>query len=203
MLIIGFMTCSIISFSIWSCRHFHYVVLIRQWCPHGRLVPSYSTVTWLCRPVSDNQVSFFLTSVSLAVSLWANKIGKALAGVSSQAYPNIMPWPPAPIASMLSSIICFFQRSLTPRAISGDCSPMMSTRRMYHVKTIACRIYIFNSLSDNFGYINITLGSYFSYDHDYSGNCRFAGNRALESCSIMASRIASEILSHILSDALL
>ena len=47
------------------------------------------------------------------MSLWASEIGRGISsGVSLQAYPNIMPWSPAPPVS-------------TPMAISPDCLLML------------------------------------------------------------------------------
>ena len=61
-------------------------------------------------------------------------------GVSSQAKPTIMPWSPAPMASIWSSVIwpvLCSSASSTPRAMSADCSlsetitPQVSASKPY------------------------------------------------------------------------
>ena len=67
-------------------------------------------VTWdLPSGRKYGSTSVFRTSESLRVSLWASMMVMGMSsGVSSQAYPNIRPWSPAPPVS-------------TPMAMSGDC----------------------------------------------------------------------------------
>ena len=79
---------------------------------------SYSIVTWLLPSGPRYGISsIFLTSASLSVSLCASWIGRGISsGVSSQAYPNIIPWSPAP-CSWNSPV-----PSVTPWLMSGDCS---------------------------------------------------------------------------------
>ena len=91
------------------------------------LFPSYSTVTWVFPSgLKYSKVPFFLTSVNLLDSLWANDIGRGInSSVSLQAKPNIIPWSPAPIFSISSSVtspFLFSKASSTPIAISPDCS---------------------------------------------------------------------------------
>ena len=88
---------------------------------------SYSTVTWVFPSgLKYFNVPSFLTSVSFLASLCASEIGYGISsGVSSEAYPNIIPWSPAPIAAISSSdiLFSFASRALsTPSAISADCS---------------------------------------------------------------------------------
>ena len=68
------------------------------------------------------------TLVSCSASLWARAIGYGMySSVSLVAKPNIIPWSPAPMASISSSdMVCSLASSAlsTPRAISADCSSM-------------------------------------------------------------------------------
>ena len=81
---------------------------------------SYRTLTWVLpsgRRKSIPSICFFRTSARRRASLWASWIGLGISSLdSSQAYPNIIPWSPAPCSSTLP-------RS-TPRAMSGDCCSM-------------------------------------------------------------------------------
>src|SRR3990170_5601001 len=76
----------------------------------------YSTVT--CDLQSGrkyDRIPFFLQSANLLTSLCASIIGIGINSfVSFVAYPNIIPWSPAPCSCV--------SVSLTPMAISGDCS---------------------------------------------------------------------------------
>ncbi len=122
-----FITLCIISLSILSC-------LTSSLCWVDITIASilaglpslYSIVTWLLPSGRRYEsVPFFLTSESLFVSLCAREIGIGISsGVSLHAKPNIIPWSPAPVASISSSISPFLcsSASSTPIAISGDCS---------------------------------------------------------------------------------
>jgi hypothetical protein len=56
--------------------------------------------------------------------LCASQIGIGMrSSVSSHAYPNIIPWSPAPTSSYVSPVPVFCSIALsTPIAMSGDCS---------------------------------------------------------------------------------
>ena len=84
----------------------------------------YSTVTCVFPSgLKYGRVPSLRTFVSWRASLCAMLIGYGIySSVSLEAYPNIIPWSPAPIASISSSPI-FASRALsTPIAMSVDCS---------------------------------------------------------------------------------
>src|SRR6266508_6069354 len=90
------------------------------------IVPSYAIVTWLLPSGRRYGITPALrTSASRLASRCAIAIGSGISSsVSRQAYPNIIPWSPAPSASSSSSdppSRCS-SASSTPRAMSGDCS---------------------------------------------------------------------------------
>src|SRR5512132_983185 len=90
------------------------------------VVPSYAIVTWLLPSGRRYGITPALrTSASRLANLCAIAIGSGISSsVSPQAYPNIIPWSPAPSASSSSSdppSRCS-SASSTPRAMSGDCS---------------------------------------------------------------------------------
>jgi hypothetical protein len=64
------------------------------------------------------------TSARRYASRCASQIGIGMrSSVSSHAYPNIIPWSPAPISSHLSPVPARCSAALsTPMAMSGDCS---------------------------------------------------------------------------------
>ena len=92
----------------------------------GLSFSSYSTVT--CDLASGRRYEIspdLRKSANFFTNLWESEIGNGInSGVSSIAKPNINPWSPAPIKS--SGSWSTFPRtssaSLTPCAISGDCS---------------------------------------------------------------------------------
>ena len=75
---------------------------------------SYSTVTWdLPSGRRKGSVPFLRTTESRCVSLCASEIGVGInSAFSFTAYPNIIPWSPAPPVS-------------TPMAMSPDCLLML------------------------------------------------------------------------------
>ena len=107
------MTCSITSSRIFFCDTSGSCwVEMTTVCTRTGLRPWYSIVT--CDFASGRRYGisfgcFLRMSARRFTSLCANMIGIGMySGVSFDAYPNIIPWSPAPPVS-------------TPRAISGDC----------------------------------------------------------------------------------
>src|SRR6185503_8133351 len=90
------------------------------------VVPSYAIVTWLLPSGRRYGITPALrTSASRLANRCAIAIGSGISSsVSRQAYPNIIPWSPAPSVSSSSTdrpSRCS-SASSTPRAMSGDCS---------------------------------------------------------------------------------
>jgi len=96
-------------------------------------------------------------------SLWANEMGIGISsGVSSHAKPNIIPWSPAPMASISSSLIPLF-------LLPGFVNPHGNIRRLLvnwsqnrtriTVKSVLCSVitYFPDCTSCNFWYINIAI----------------------------------------------
>ena len=123
--LISFSICSRVSFSTLLVAFFDSELINSSCCveitivsiPIGWLLSSYSIVTWLLA----SGRKYFIITFSLRIWAnswtiwWANTIGKGIkSSVSLQAYPNIIPWSPAPCSSG-------FWRS-TPWFISGLCS---------------------------------------------------------------------------------
>ena len=93
---------------------------------------TYSKVTWVFPSGRRYGMSPLLrTSVRRSARRCANQIGRGMrSGVSLQAYPNIIPWSPAPWPLMMSSPLFPLRCSSlmsTPCAMSGLCASSATT----------------------------------------------------------------------------
>ena len=168
----------------------------------------YSTVTWAFPSGRRyGSVPSFLTFASCFVSLCAREIGYGIySSVSLDAYPNIIPWSPAPIASISSSDILFsFASSAlsTPIAISDDCSSIAT--RTPHVSASNPNFPLVYPISLTVSRTIFWISTYplvvispITITRPVVVHVSHA-TRLIGSCSIKASRIASEIASQTLS----
>ena len=150
---------------------------------------------------------FFLTSVRRLVSLCAREMAYGMySSVSLVAKPNIMPWSPAPMASSSSSDILFSFASkalFTPSAISCDCSsmavitPQVSQSNPYFARSYPISLTVSRTIFWISTYALVVISPMTSTRPVVVAVSH--ATRLMGSWAISASRIASEMASHILS----
>ncbi len=126
-------------------------------------------------------------------------------GVSSQAYPNIMPWSPAPIVSTSSWIVpvlCSIA-SLTPMAMSGlwdamaICTPQVLPSKPFSLESKPISLTTWRTRSSKFTKAVVVISPRHMTKPVLIAVSQ--ATRAMGSWAMMASNTASLIWSHILS----